>query len=684
MRQKPGSSRPGMPRPQGNETTIRWVVAGVVVVLVLLLFGSSFVSKGSTTQVSWSTFLKTDIPSHLVKTVTVDNNTGGISGQLTSGVNYTTNGPLSLTQEEQTAIQNSGAVLKFATPTSNIFMSLLSYLIPFLLFIGFMIWLNKRAQGQMGGIMSIGRSKAKAYSAERPKNTFADVAGYNGVKQEISEVVEFLKSPGRFKEIGARIPKGVLLVGPPGTGKTLLARATAGEAGVPFLSVSGSDFMEMFVGVGASRVRDLFETARKGAPSIIFIDEIDSIGRKRGAGLGGGHDEREQTLNQLLSEMDGFDSAEGVVIMAATNRPDILDPALLRPGRFDRQVVVPLPDLEERVPILRVHCRDKRIGPDVDLELIARGTPGMSGADLSNLVNESALRAVRRGSQLIEMQDFDAARDRVLMGQQRDTMVLTAEERERVAYHESGHAVLSYVLPSADPLLKVSIIPTGMALGVTHQLPVEDRHIYRREYIEDSLAVRMGGRVAELIIYGDLSTGASDDLQRNTELARKMVREWGMSERIGPMAWGSQGMVFLGDDLMHSRDYSDDTSRVVDEEVARILHEQEDRARRILSEHAAGLRAVAELLLERETVDGAEVARLIDDAYGEPVHGENPTTPHFASGMLGRPLTLVKNLEVHETEESPEPLVPTEAAPAVEGEVPTTIDYRPPAAGQTE
>ncbi len=516
--------------------------------------------------------------------------------------------------------------------------TLLVYVLPFLLIIGFFVWVNRRAQGQMSGIMSIGRSRAKVYSSERPRTTFSDVAGYSGVKLEISEVVDFLKSPGRFREIGAKIPKGVLLVGPPGTGKTLLARAVAGEAGVPFLSVSGSDFMEMFVGVGASRVRDLFQTARKQAPAIIFVDEIDSIGRKRGAGLGGGHDEREQTLNQMLSEMDGFDPAEGVVMMAATNRPDILDPALLRPGRFDRQIVVPLPDLEERKPILQVHCRDKRIGPDVDLDLVARGTPGMSGADLANLVNEAALHAVRRNSQVVEMRDFDAARDRVLMGQQRDSLVLSEPEKARVAYHESGHAVLSYVLPYADPLLKVSIIPTGMALGVTQQLPLEERHIYRREYIEDSLAVRMGGRVAELIVYGDLSTGASDDLQRNTELARKMVREWGMSGRVGPMAWGAQGTVFLGEDLMHTRDYSEDTSRVVDEEVSRILRDQEERARLMLSEHEAGLQAVARALLEKESVDGEEVARLIDEAYGRPVHGDEPAAPHFARGMREAPL----------------------------------------------
>ena len=358
---------------------------------------------------------------------------------------------------------------------------------------------------------------------------------------------------------------------------------------MPFLSVSGSDFMEMFVGVGASRVRDLFQTARKQAPAIIFVDEIDSIGRKRGAGLGGGHDEREQTLNQMLNEMDGFDPAEGVVIIAATNRPDILDPALLRPGRFDRQIVVPLPDLDERLPILQVHCKGKRIGPDVDLELVARGTPGMSGADLANLVNEAALHAVRRGSATIEMVDFESSRDRVLMGQRRDSLVLSDEEKERVAYHEGGHAVLAYVLEDADPVHKVTILPTGMALGVTMQLPMEERHIHPRAHIEDSLCVRMGGRVAELLVYGDLSTGAANDLVGNTELARKMVREWGMSEEIGPMAWGSQGQVFLGEDLMHTRDYSEDTSRVIDDEVERILRAQEERAIETLTRHRAGL-----------------------------------------------------------------------------------------------
>jgi cell division protease FtsH len=625
----PGQGRPpGAPAPQDQNW--RWLIVLVIVVIVVVLFGGSLFSHSSATSINYSQFIS-DTQSKQISSITIDNNNGVITGKLKNGTSYTTTGPEYPTTADETFIRNSGAAVTYTTPGSSILPLLLEFVLPFVLIIGIFIWIQKRAAGQMSGIMSIGRSRAKVYTTERPRTTFSDVAGYVGVKQEISEVVDFLKTPGRFREIGARIPKGVLLVGPPGTGKTLIARAVAGEAGVPFLSVSGSDFMEMFVGVGASRVRDLFQTARKQAPAIVFVDEIDSIGRKRGAGLGGGHDEREQTLNQMLSEMDGFDPSEGVVMMAATNRPDILDPALLRPGRFDRQIVVPLPDLEERLPILQVHCRDKRVSQDLDLRIVARGTPGMSGADLANLVNEAALHAVRRGSPIVEMRDFDAARDRVLMGQRRDSLVLGEEEKRRVAYHEGGHAVLAYVLPFADPLLKVSIIPTGMALGVTQQLPMEERHIYPREYIEDSLAVRMGGRVAEMLVYGDLSTGASDDLQRNTELARKMVREWGMSEKVGPMAWGSQGMVFLGEDLMHSRDYSEDTSRVVDEEVSRILREQEERATQYLQEHRKGLEAVAEALLERETIDGADLARMIDDAYGRPIHEDQPSVPQFSA-----------------------------------------------------
>jgi cell division protease FtsH len=378
--------------------------------------------------------------------------------------------------------------------------------------------------------------------------------------------------------------------------------------------VTGSDFMEMFVGVGASRVRDLFQSARKMGRAIIFVDEIDSIGRKRGAGLGGGHDEREQTLNQMLSEMDGFEATEGIVMMAATNRPDILDPALLRPGRFDRSVVVPLPEADERLAILNVHCKDKKIAPDVDLRTVARGTPGMSGADLANLVNEAALFAVRRGDDKVHMQDFEAARDRVLMGMRRDSMALSDQEKEIVAYHEGGHAVCAAVLPHADPLHKVSILAMGMALGVTQQLP-EERHLYRQDYIEDSLVVRLGGRIAEELVFGVISTGANNDLQGATELTRKMVREWGMSDRVGPMAWGSHNTVFLGEDLMSTaREYSDDTARIIDEEVERILREQEDRCRDTLRRHRAGLDLVARSLLEHETIDGAEVRRLINQA----------------------------------------------------------------------
>src|ERR1700694_1102695 len=488
-----------------------WVLLGLVAAAFLLptLFSTS---EGKDLQ--YSQFLD-QVQADNVKSIDWNNNNGHITGEFLDGAKFVTTGvpsPPGPSESDRKILADHHVQVKFTTPTTSFWAAWLPLLLPVALLIGFFVWMQRRTQSQMGGIMSIGRSRARTYTTERPGTTFADVAGYEGVKQEIREVVDFLKFPDKFGEIGARIPKGVLLVGPPGTGKTLIARAVAGEAGVPFLSVSGSDFMEMFVGVGASRVRDLFQTARKQAPAIVFVDEIDSIGRKRGAGLGGGHDEREQTLNQMLSEMDGFDTSEGVVMIAATNRPDILDTALLRPGRFDRAIVVPLPDLEERLPILQVHCKDKKLGNDVNLEVVARGTPGMSGADLANLVNEVALHAVRRGADAVGMQDFEAARDRVLMGQRRESTVLSDAEKSRVAYHEGGHAVLAYVLPHADPVHKVTILPTGMALGVTQQLPIEERHIYPREYIEDSLAVRMGGRCAELLIYGDMSTGATNDL----------------------------------------------------------------------------------------------------------------------------------------------------------------------------
>ncbi len=602
----------------------RLIVIALAIILVVLIVPRLFEATTTVKTLTYSQFL-TDAKSGTVTSATVQNATGTITGKLSNGTDYTTTGPNPVIPTDIDTLRAEGIDVKFANP-SGFASTWLPYIIWIVLIVGFMYFISRQARSQMTGMMSIGRSRAKLFNEDRPTTTFADVAGYDGVKQEISEVVEFLKTPGRYKEIGATIPKGVLLVGPPGTGKTLLARAVAGEAGVPFLSVSGSDFMEMFVGVGASRVRDLFQTARKQAPSIIFVDEIDSIGRKRGAGLGGGHDEREQTLNQMLSEMDGFDASEGVVVIGATNRPDVLDQALLRPGRFDRQIVVPLPDYEERLPILTVHAKNKRLGPDVDLTLVARGTPGMSGADLANLVNEAALHAVRRGATVIAMEDFEMARDRVLMGQKRDAILLRDDERERIAYHESGHALLAYVLDKADPLHKITIIPRGMALGVTMTLPVEDRHIYSRGHLEDSLCMRMGGRVAELLVYGDLSTGAADDLQRNTELARRMVREWGMSKEIGPMAWGTNDQVFLGEDLIHTRDYSDDTSKVIDDEVERILREQEARAIEVLTLHRRGLTAVAESLLEHETIDGETAAQLIDEAHGEPVHPDGAKT----------------------------------------------------------
>src|SRR5579875_174499 len=616
MSRQPGDLRPRPPdRPGGGpplgapDRSWRWALMVVLAVVALAIMVSTVVTAPSPPSVPYTQFI-TWVKDGNVKEATVNAQTGAIQFTTEDGTTYQSAGPGP--GQDNTEVPtlerylSNGKSLKFVYPSGD-WTAILPYVFYGLIFFVFIGWMLRRAQGQMGGIMSIGRSRAKVYTTERPRTTFADVAGYEGVKMEIREVVDFLRSSTRFKEIGARIPKGVLLVGPPGTGKTLLARAVAGEAGVPFMSVTGSDFMEMFVGVGASRVRDLFQSARKQAPAIIFIDEIDSIGRKRGAGLGGGHDEREQTLNRMLAEMDGFEATEGIVRMAATNRPD----------------------LDERLPILKVHCKDKRIAPDVDLTVVARGTPGMSGADLANLVNEAALHAVRRGAPAIAAADFDAARDRILMGQRRESTVLSDKEKVATAYHEGGHAVLAYVLPDADPVHKVTILPTGMALGVTQQLPIEERHTYWREYIEDSLCVMMGGRTAEQIVFGTLSTGGSNDLQRATEMARKMVREFGMSERIGPMAWGSGGEVFLGEDLMHSRDYSDETARVVDEEVERILREQEARAMRLLREHREGLAAVAQALMERETIDGTEVARLVDAAYGRPVH-EGVGAPSFA------------------------------------------------------
>ncbi len=596
----------------------KWTIPVLLAVLVGTLVLNQVWPSDEGEKLSYTEFI-TAVRGDLVKEFTLTNGSNTISGELEDGSEFTTTVRDNFPDEsERVLLEEHDVDWSTKSPESNWLLNWASILLPFALIIGFLVWMNKRAQGQMGNVMSIGRSRAKAYSADKPSTTFADIAGYVGVKQEITEVVDFLKMPERFREIGARVPKGILLVGPPGTGKTLLARAVAGEAGVGFLSVTGSDFMEMFVGVGASRVRDLFQQARKLGRAIIFIDEIDSIGRKRGAGLGGGHDEREQTLNQLLAEMDGFETSEGIVILAATNRPDILDPALLRPGRFDRQIVVPLPEHEERLAILKVHSRDKHMGPDVDLDTMARATPGMSGADLANLVNEAALFAVRRGSKQVERIDFENARDRVVMGARRESLVLSAEEKRATAIHEGGHAILTVVLPNADPLHKVTILPRGMALGVTWSLP-EERHTYSKEYFEDVICRAMGGRVAEKIVFGHLNSGAANDLEQATGIARRMVREWGMSDAVGPMAWHGHQQVFLGEDLMtQGREYSDETLRMIDGEIARILREQEARATDLLVKYRAALDTVAEELLERETIDGAEVARLVQASMDSP------------------------------------------------------------------
>jgi cell division protease FtsH len=483
---------------------------------------------------------------------------------------------------------------------------------PFILFLA--LWFFLMRQMQIGGnkALSFGKSRARMLTEDRKKVTFADVAGIDEAKEEVLEIIDFLKDPRKFQKLGGRIPKGVLVVGPPGTGKTLLAKAIAGEAGVPFFSISGSDFVEMFVGVGASRVRDLFEQGKKHAPCIIFIDEIDAVGRLRGAGLGGGHDEREQTLNQLLVEMDGFDTTEGIILVAATNRPDVLDPALLRPGRFDRQVVVNRPDVRGRSEILKVHTKKVPIAANVELEKIARGTPGFSGADLENLVNEAALWAARQNKKEVETVDFEMAKDKVLMGAERKSMILTDEEKRVTAYHEAGHALMAKLLPGTDPVHKVTIIPRGRALGLTMQLPTDDRHSYSKEFLYNTLAILMGGRVAEELVFKHVTTGAGNDLERATDLARKMVCEWGMSEKLGPLTFGQkEDAVFLGRDFVAKRDVSDQIALEIDLEIKRFVTENYDRAKRMLSEQMATLKALAEALLEKEVLDAPEIDQIL-------------------------------------------------------------------------
>ena len=616
--QKPSS--PLRPEATGWSRYAVWILLGSVLAIFLV---TALLPGDDRESVDYSDFLER-VNNDEVEEAVYDNTDGGIEFS-TATNEFRTVGPTPLPDDDVATISEQ-TKFEFTTPRPNFLTSMLPLLLPVGLLILFFVWMQRRAQGQMGNIMSIGRSKAKTYSTERPGTTFDDVAGYEGVKREITEVVDFLKHPDRFAAIGARMPKGVLLVGPPGTGKTLIAKAVAGEADVPFLSVTGSDFMEMFVGVGASRVRDLFDSARKMGKAIIFIDEIDSIGRKRGAGLGGGHDEREQTLNQMLSEMDGFEATEGIVMLAATNRPDILDPALLRPGRFDRQVIVPLPELDDRKKILAVHLKGKHSADDVDINVIARGAPGMSGADLANLVNEAALFAVRRGADTIAATDFDAARDRVLLGIERKSMVRTQADLERTAYHEAGHALCAAVQDNHDPVHKVSIIATGMALGITMTLPAEDRHTMDKAEAEARIIMAMGGRVAESLVFDELSSGAANDLQQATDIARRMVTEWGMSAVIGPMSLSDNGPVFLGEDLLQTKSYSPDTAKLVDEEIRRTLTEMEDRCRGLLTDYRHGLDLVARALLEHETISGSEVSRLIDLSRSGPITAPEAST----------------------------------------------------------
>jgi cell division protease FtsH len=510
-------------------------------------------------------------------------------------------------------LQQNGVTVKLekSSNTGLMYVFLSSWL-PFILLIGFWIFLMRQMQSGGNKALSFGKSRARLLSSQQKKVTFKDVAGVEEAKEELTEIIEFLKEPQKFQKLGGRIPKGVLLMGPPGTGKTLLARAIAGEANVPFFSISGSDFVEMFVGVGASRVRDLFEQGKKNAPCIIFIDEIDAVGRHRGAGLGGGHDEREQTLNQLLVEMDGFESNDGVILIAASNRPDVLDPALLRPGRFDRQVVVPLPDIRGREGILKVHTRKIPISDDVDVSVIARGTPGFSGAALANLVNESALNAARYNRKFVTMSDFEGAKDKVLMGKERKSMVITEKDKKVTAYHEAGHALVAFMIPGSDPLHKVTIIPRGMALGLTQQLPESDKHNYTKEFVEGQITILMGGRCAEKMFLDTETTGAANDIEVSTERARKMVTEWGMSEVMGPLTFGKkEEQIFLGREISQHRDYSEATAIRIDEEVRRIVDEAYQRALDILDSNRDGLIRLAEALLEYETLDIAEIEAII-------------------------------------------------------------------------
>ncbi len=583
-----------------------WLIIIATVVLMFNLI--SYNKQPALDKLSFTEFIQ-EVESGKITEVTIQGS--DISGKYKDGKQFRTYSPqypdlVGKLRESGVKIYAEPVV---ETPSwGSIFVSWF----PMILLIGVWIFFMRQMQGGGGKAMSFGKSKAKLLTETQHRVTFKDVAGIEEAKAEVEEIIDFLKDPKKFTKLGGRIPKGVLLVGSPGTGKTLLAKAIAGEAGVPFFSISGSDFVEMFVGVGASRVRDLFVQGKKNAPCIIFIDEIDAVGRHRGAGLGGGHDEREQTLNQLLVEMDGFESNEGVIIIAATNRPDVLDPALLRPGRFDRNVVVLKPDIKGREEILKVHASKTPLSDNVSLEVIARGTPGFSGADIANLVNEAALLAARRGKEKLEMVEFDEAKDKLLMGSERRSMIISEREKRNTAYHEAGHTLVAKLIPGTDPIHKVSIIPRGMALGLTLQLPIDERHTYSKDYLVNNIAVLMGGRAAEEIVLKHMTTGAGNDIERATEIARKMVCEWGMSDKLGPLTFGKkEEHIFLGKEMAQRRDFSEQTAKDIDEEIKKVVMDSYARARKLLEDSIEVLHKLANLLLEKEALDGAEVDAVI-------------------------------------------------------------------------
>ena len=594
-----------------------WLVISLMMVMLFQIFKQP---DRSSSSISYSEFLS------MVENETVDQVL--IQGDHISG--FTAQGPFKTYAPKDPELikllRDKGVKISVKPDESSSWFQVFLSWVPMLLLIGVWIFFMRQMQAGGGKALSFGKSRARLMTDSQEKVTFDDVAGIDEAKDDLGEIVEFLRDPKKFTRLGGRIPKGVLLVGAPGTGKTLLARAIAGEADVPFFTISGSDFVEMFVGVGASRVRDLFAQGKKNAPCIIFIDEIDAVGRHRGAGLGGGHDEREQTLNQLLVEMDGFESNEGVILISATNRPDVLDPALLRPGRFDRQVVVPIPDIGGREGILKVHLKKKLVADDLDISVLARGTPGFTGADIENMVNEAALQAARLGKDRVEMQDFEDAKDKVLMGAERRSMIISDEEKRTTAYHEAGHTLVAKLVPNADPIHKVTIIPRGRALGLTQQLPVDEKHTYPKEHLVNNIAILMGGRAAEEIVLNTQTTGAGNDIERASNLARKMICEWGMSEELGPITFGKkEEQIFLGREISQHRDYSEETAKEIDEEVKKMLTTAHDRACRMIRDNLDTIHAMANALLEKETLNSDDIDEIM--AHGQETHPEEKNDP---------------------------------------------------------